>query len=309
MSAILNNLDYNSRLAPSLDVSIYNKAPQKYTPMRIVQAVLPILAAVPVVSFSLQILVGTSNSIKAMNELEGKNSRENKANLALQVASLALLFFNPLAVSIIELTKEIYHNTINCKNHMENGKYKKALIETASLARKVVYIASVVSGGTNLILISMVSQGIFELYKSKQFYNKGMYLEALVQSVMAVGRGSMIVKTHQKEITESFENFKTQFSKLGTVSHKSKAADYYADYAYTNREGVHIAGYSDGTIVETRLIGSLKAYQIWNNKITSEFGSSNSFLYDYNIYGRMTFYYDDRKVITDLLFDTQHIHM
>jgi len=57
------------------------------------------------------------------------------------------------------------------------------------------------------------------------------------------------------------------------------------------------------------LIGSLKAYQIWNNKITSEFGSSNSFLYDYNIYGRMTFYYDDRKVITDLLFDTQHIHM
>ncbi len=313
MSSIINNLDYNARLAPSLEVKLNEKVPQNYDPEHILRAVLPLLASVPLLSLGLQMYAGCSNSMAAMEVLEKRVdcTFENEAYCVLQIASLALLFFNPVAVSIIEQTRGIYHNTLNCKNNIVDGQYKNALIHTAFIAKNVVYIASVVTGGPNLILISMVSQGVFELYKSKQFFNKGMYLEALVQSVMAVSRGSMIVKTHQKEITESFESFKTQFSKLGTVGYKSKAADLYADYAYTNREGVHIANYSDGTVVESRFYwgtGSM-GYQIWNNKITSEFGSSNSIYEDRTIFGRITCYYNDRKIITDDLYGTQHIHI
>jgi len=306
MSAIIDNFDYNSRLAPSLDVSIYKEAPQKYTPERIVAAVLPLLAAVPVLSFGLQFYAGSRNSMNAMSVLKKSSTLENKANCALQVASLALLFFNPLAISIIELTKGIYHNTLNCKNHMENGKYKKALIETAHLAKNIVYIASIVTGGTNLILISMVSQGVFELYKSKQFYNKGMYLEALVQSVMAVSRGSMIVKTHQKEIKESFENFKTQFSKLGTVGAKSKAADYYADSVHTDENGVHVAGYSDGTTVHTSY-GRGFGTQFYLNGKSMDYSFTWIFHLDDTL--KATHTYNDRKIVTDLFRSTQYIRI
>lgn len=313
MSAIIDNLDYNSRLAPSLDVSIYKNASQEYTPARIVQAVLPLLASVPVLSFGLQIVAGASNSMIAMSVLEKRNGNtiENYANCALQVASLALLFFNPLAVSIIEQTKGIYHNTLNCKHNIVNGQYKKALLDTASLAGKVVYIASIVTGGTNLILISMVSQGVFELYKSKQFLNKGMYLEALVQSVMAVSRGSTILKTHQKEITESFESFKSQFSKIGTVSYKSKAADYYADAISIDNDGVHVATYSDGTIVRTIFgNGRNPGVQVWTNDISPGIDFSTNYMYSqYGSTSKIAFIYDDRKIDTDIVGLTQYIRI
>lgn len=313
MSAIIDNLDYNSRLAPSLDVSIYKNVPQKYTKERIVQAVLPLLAAVPVLSFGLQIYAGSCNSIAAMKVLEKRNGNtiENQAYCALQVASIALLFFNPLAVSIIEQTRGIYHITLNCKNDIVDGQYKNALIGTAFIAKNVVYIASVVTGGPNLILISMVSQGVFELYRSKQFYNKGMYLEALVQSVMAVSRGSMIVKTHKQEITESFESFKAQFSKLGTVSYKSKAADYYADAISIDNDGVHVATYSDGTIVRTIFgNGRNPGVQVWTNDISPGIDFSTNYMYSqYGSTSKIAFIYDDRKIDTDIVGLTQYIRI
>jgi len=255
MSTILKTIDYNSRLAPSIEPQIHKK-PADYASGRIVIAVLPLLAMVPQVSLLLQGYAGINNATVAYKNNKEQSSFKNKADVALQVASLGLLYFNPVAVSIIENTKGIYKNFIKLKNHTTEGNFQKVVKKSFNIAEKSAYIGSVVAGGPTIILISMVAKGVLEIAKTKKFYDKGMTLEALVQAVVVVARGYGIcqhVKTHYEDICDSIENFKYKFIQYESGDYLSyeiyKASS--VGYKIFNEDLHQVAEYEDGTTVIT----------------------------------------------------------
>ena len=141
---------------------------------------------------------------------EGVTTKINPefAMLVLNISSICLLYLNPYAVTLVTQTKAIYVSAILLGNHVADKKYIDALKESVSIADKCIFSASLLTGAPQLIVISIVSRSVFEMYKAKQFYNKGMYIEASILPVIASLRCSALLKTYQNEITDFVQDFR-----------------------------------------------------------------------------------------------------
>jgi len=130
------------------------------------------------------------------------------AMLALNITSIGLLYLNPYAVTLVTQTKDIYASAILLGKHVANKKYMDALKESVKIADKCIFSASLLTGAPQLIVISIVSRSIFEMYKAKQFYDKGMYIEIAFLTTMAGLRCSAIAKTYKTEIADFVQDFR-----------------------------------------------------------------------------------------------------
>ena len=137
-----------------------------------------------------------------------KKANPELAMLALNITSIGLLYLNPYAVTIVTQTKAIYESAILLGKHVANKKYMDALKESVKIADKCIFSASLLTGAPQLIVISIVSRSIFEMYKAKQFYDKGMYIEIAFLTTMAGLRCSAIAKTYKTEIADFVQDFR-----------------------------------------------------------------------------------------------------
>lgn len=164
-------------------------------------------------SVYVETIKGLNSSIRSFYDVNPDNNVTKKVhpdyvNAVLKATSIGLLYFNPYAVTVVSEVQEIYKNAIQCSNDLGKKEFFNAFKETVHIADKCIFIASLLTGGPQLIVISIVSRSIFELYHAKQFYNKGMYFEASILAALSGLRCSAIAKTYKHEIADFVRDFR-----------------------------------------------------------------------------------------------------
>lgn len=203
------NIDFNARLNPSIEPKIPKNSPDGYTTERVVKAFLPLIVMIGPLGKALQAVGGIYSVYQATID-EEKYVVVKAIKITFHATSLGLLWFNPLAVSLIQNSWEVIINTRDFGKCILNKDFKKASIHAIKTTEKCVFIASIAVGGPNIVLISMVTQIVLEGYKLSQFQSKDMYLEATVQTVMLGTRCYGIYK----HIDSNKQHFGELYSKI-----------------------------------------------------------------------------------------------
>jgi len=257
----IRNIDANERLNPILQgVSVLRDEKVQ----RIIDVAIPFLCLYQPTALICSVSIGAVKSFQIISNLS-QTFRQSKlqgtkelALLALTVATVALSVLMPAVSTMISQSYSVIMQVDRLRQAILKKDLNEALEATANIALSAIYVASIVTAAPEVIAISILAQGIFELYQSVGEFRKGRshFLEGMAKLIMGIFRlsqaaplvqdihrnyfGKKITQVDMDRIFEEIERERSNFVQenrdivTSDVNHRGTIGDSFSDYLSNN---------------------------------------------------------------------------
>lgn len=156
-------------------------------------------------SFPISLGMGAVRSwtciVQLCSSIEQGNPRAASYQLlqtAIAIIALAgTIFAHPLGM-LITTGHDVIFELSSLVCHLEVGEYRQAAESCLSIVNNLLYLALMVNGGWELVIISLAAQILLGIYHSQAEFRKGNYLEGTGHLLITMVRGGQLVGPVQR---------------------------------------------------------------------------------------------------------------
>lgn len=103
---------------------------------------------------------------------------------SMAVASIALVFFNPVLGFITSSVSDFVSNSRALVEHVKAGNHKEALVALASMTLDALFIFSICYGSIEMTVGCLLLQIVLDLHFAMEHFRKGEYIEGLCRALL-----------------------------------------------------------------------------------------------------------------------------
>lgn len=119
---------------------------------------------------------------------EVRNGSQKMVMGVFTASVVVLTVFRPRTGVIVALSQQMAARLVECARHSHQGRKRETAAELSHLMRDLVYLASILSPRSDLILLSLLVQAAAEAWAAGDDWRHGRYLEMIAHLVLAAIR-------------------------------------------------------------------------------------------------------------------------